>query len=132
MVQKLGGKATAKPATAPVVDEGKKETKVPVSIDLSNLRDTYSNLEAACKEKSATGVKADDMIAVVTKVFEETGKDELLLAPVANIVKAQFGKKLYNQLRSSILAKTSGYDLDTRESGQVFIVKGKKEKPADE
>lgn len=125
-VQKLGAKtAPSKPEAAPAEGAGKKETKAPVKIDLNNLSKTYNELEAATKEKSATGVKSEELLAVVKEVFSETGKDELVLAPVANIVREKFGKKLYNQLRTAIQGKNSGYDLKNKDNGQVVIVKGK-------
>lgn len=132
MVQKLGQKAAPKTEATPVASSEKKEKTAPVTIDLNNIAKSYKDLEATCKEKSSTGVKAGEMLGVVKDIFDETGQDELMLAAVSKIVTAKFGKKLYNQLRSAILSKTSGYDLDTKENEQVFIVKGKKEKPADE
>ena len=127
MVQKLGQKAApVKPVDVPAEEVKKVEKAAPVTIDLNDIKGTYSALEATCKEKNSTGVKASDMIAIVKEIFDETGKDELVLAAVNKIVSAKFGKKLYNQLRTAVLAKTSGYDLDTRENDQVFIVKGKK------
>jgi hypothetical protein len=133
MVQKLGQKAAPKVADVSTsAGTEKKEKVAPVTIDLNNIAKSYKDLEATCKEKSSTGVKASEMLSVVKDIFDETGQDELMLAAVSKIVTAKFGKKLYNQLRSAILSKTSGYDLDTKENEQVFIVKGKKEKPADE
>jgi hypothetical protein len=127
MVQKLGQKAAPKTEAAPVASNVEKKEKVaPVTIDLSNIAKSYKELESTCKEKSSTGVKSSDMLGVVKELFDETGQDELMLSAVSKIVAAKFGRKLYNQLRSAILSKTSGYDLDTKDNEQVFIVKGKK------
>lgn len=131
-VQKLGGAAKANPAAkaAPAAEPVKEEKKAAVAIDLNNLAGSYKALEAAAKEKTSTGVKASDMIGTVKKLFDETGKDELLFSGVSAIVKASHGgKKLYNQLRSAILAKNSPYDLVTKEDGHAYVVKGKQAKP---
>jgi hypothetical protein len=134
-INKLGGgaknaPAATKGAAAPAKKDEKKEA--PVVVDLSNLKKSYADLEAQAKARTATGVKASDMLTVVGDLFKETGKDKLLFSGVATIVKAKFGnKKLYNQLRSAILAKTSDYDLSTEADGHAYVVKGKKNPPAE-
>jgi hypothetical protein len=127
VAQKLGGAAKTAPVEPAKAGTVKKEEKsAPVTVDLNNLSKSYADLEAAAKQRTATGVKADDMLSTVEELFKETGKDKLLFSGVATIVKAKFGKKLYNQLRSAILAKTSPYDLVTEADGHAYVVKGKR------
>jgi hypothetical protein len=128
-VKKLGGAATtAKAVTEEVAAEKAPvkttEKKQAIVLDMNDLKGSYAALEAAAKVKVSTGVKSADMLDVVRQLFDETGKDELILSGVATLVKEKFGgKKLYNQLRSSILAKSSPYDLETRDDTHTYIIK---------
>ena len=125
VVQKgLGKSAAAASAAAP---KGSKENKpAAVKVDITGMSDAeaYKKLVAEAKVRKASGVKASDMMAQVDKLFADSGEDKIMFSAAHTIAKTRLGgKKIYNPMRSAILAKTSKYDLETGDDGHAYIVR---------
>jgi hypothetical protein len=125
-VQKGLGRSAA--AVTAAGSKGKQETKAAPAekIDITNMSDAeaYKKLVAEAKVRKTSGVKAADMIAQVDKLFADSGEDRIMFSAAHIIAKTRLGgKKIYNPMRSAILAKGSKYTLETGEDGHAYIVR---------
>lgn len=123
VVQKGLGKAA--PASG-AAKESKADKPAAVKVDIGNMsaKDAYKALVEGAKTRTATGVKSSDLIEIVDKLFQETGEDKIMFSAAATYAKAKMGgKKVYNPLRSAVLAKSSKYDLEQGADGFAYIIR---------
>lgn len=123
VVQKgLGNKAPVKDAAAVKKDE--KVAAVKVDVTNMNAKDAYKALVENAKVRTSTGVKSSDLVEIVDTLFKETGEDKIMFSAAATYARAKMGgKKVYNPLRSAVLAKSSKYDLEQGTDGFAYIIR---------
>jgi hypothetical protein len=124
VVQKGLGKAAPVSGAAKDGKENKPAAAPKVDIGNMSAKDAYKALVEGAKTRTASGVKSSDLIEVVDKLFRETGEDKIMFSAAATYAKAKMGgKKVYNPLRSAVLAKSSKYDLEQGADGFAYIIR---------
>lgn len=97
------------------------------NIDLSTMSvaEIYDTLASQRKARTQGGVTlgAAEARAFLHDLMNETNQDRLVFSVAAQVLSAKKGRKLYNQLRSAVTAKESGFVLDKDIDGTLYVVR---------